>query len=74
MRRVGVPAVPDAVARGLGGLGGLGRVRLLRLLQPGALGARARAPGAAAAHEVLRLPVRGARPVGAGGRAVPAQG
>lgn len=70
---VGVAAVADAVAGGLGGLGGVG-LGVVGLLQPGALRARARAPGAAAAQQVLRLPVRRARPVGAGWLPVPAEG
>jgi hypothetical protein len=76
---VGVAAVAVAVAgRGLRGLGHVRRLRLLRLrlrflrlLLAGAFGARARAQRAAAAHQVLHLPLRRARPVGAGRLPVP---
>lgn len=68
---VGVAAVPVPLPRGVRGVGGVG---LVRVLLSRSLRARACAPGAAAAHQVLRLPVRGARPVGAGRRTLQAQG
>lgn len=63
-RVVGVAAIRVAVAA-------VGGLRVVGVLLAGARGAGRGAPRAAAAHQVLHVPVRGARALGAGRHALP---